>query len=377
MLFLLAMIGTLLVFTCTVSGKAQILDAPTTISTPVATASVPPPGVVACNNSPLLCSRTYDNVTHIGPHNAAFLRDESTGFTVSGNQFFNVSAALSAGFRLVQAQVHIDAGVLRLCHNQCFLLDAGPLVDFLAQIKRWMDANPSEVVTILLVNADNAPASAIGSLFESSGLSTLAYLPPSTGFSATWPTLQSMITARTRLVTFISRLEVDPRFPYLISEFDYIFETAFEVVTPGGFNCSLDRPSSLGSAVAALADDYLGLVNHFLGSRSGLGFVAPDVDSIATTNSPDTVNINSLGTHIERCQREWSRSPTFLLVDFWNMGPAIAAADALNGLQSPSSQIVGRTTIPAQLPLTSAALQMLPGLCRAAAMAAALVYTFA
>ncbi len=34
---------------------------------------------MACNNSPSLCDRTYDNITHAGAQNSALLRDDSNG----------------------------------------------------------------------------------------------------------------------------------------------------------------------------------------------------------------------------------------------------------------------------------------------------------
>ena len=42
---------------------------------------------IACNNSPDLCSRSYSNITQLGAHDSAFLRDASTGFSSSGNQY--------------------------------------------------------------------------------------------------------------------------------------------------------------------------------------------------------------------------------------------------------------------------------------------------
>ena len=41
----------------------------------------------ACNNSPDLCSRSYSSITQLGAHDSAFLRDSSTGFSSSGNQY--------------------------------------------------------------------------------------------------------------------------------------------------------------------------------------------------------------------------------------------------------------------------------------------------
>jgi hypothetical protein len=120
-------------------------------------------GTTACNNSPLLCNRNYNNITHLGAHDSAFLRDSSTSFSTSGNQFYNATIALSAGVRMLQAQVHNLNGTLELCHTSCSLLDGGSLLTFLTAIKTWMDVNPNEIVTLLLVNSDDEDASTFGS----------------------------------------------------------------------------------------------------------------------------------------------------------------------------------------------------------------------
>ncbi|KAH9900568.1 PLC-like phosphodiesterase [Xylariomycetidae sp. FL2044] len=295
-------------------------------------------GTTACNNSPDLCSRSYSNITHMGAHDAAFLRDESTSDSVAGNQYFNATVALNAGLRLLQAQVHDEDGAIELCHTSCSLLDAGTLQDWLSKIKSWMDDNPNEVVTLLLVNSDSKTTAEFGSVFAASGIDTYGYTPTTAG---TWPTLQEMIDAGTRLVTFIASIDADSSYPYLLSEFDYVFETAFEVTSLSGFNCTLDRPSTQGSASAALSAGLLPLVNHFADELLAAGIMIPDVDNIATTNSPSTATQGNLGLHAQTCDQEWGYAPTFMLVDFFNEGPAIDTADNMNGVTSP----VGRKSV--------------------------------
>ncbi|TVY80549.1 PI-PLC X domain-containing protein [Lachnellula suecica] len=296
-------------------------------------------GTTACNNSPDLCNRNYNNITHMGAHDSAFLRDQSTSFTVAGNQFYNATVALSAGIRLLQAQVHNQNGVLELCHTSCVLLDGGSLETFLSAIKAWMDANPNEVVTLLLVNSDDEDASTFGSVFNSTGISTYGYTPTSTtGPVATWPTLQTLITANTRLVTFIASITYDSSYPFLLPEFDFVFETAFGVTSTDGFNCTLSRPTSLDSSASAISAGYMGLLNHFL-DTTGL-ISEPAIDNITTTNAASTSTTGSLGAQGEECASEWGTKPTFMLVDFFNVGPAMDTADQLNGITA-----TGRTTV--------------------------------
>ena len=103
-----------------------------------------PRNITGCNNSPDLCSRSYSDITHLGAHDAAFVRDSSTDYTVSGNQYYNATVALSAGVRLLSAQVHQENGEWHLCHSSCDLLDAGKLSDWLSAIKTWIDGNPND-----------------------------------------------------------------------------------------------------------------------------------------------------------------------------------------------------------------------------------------
>ena len=100
----------------------------------------------ACNNSPHLCNLSYGAITYLGTHNSPFIRDQSTSFSTSGNQYFNVTVQLDAGVRLLQGQLHKDSngGEPRLCHSTCTLMDGGTLANWLSQIKAWMDQHSSE-----------------------------------------------------------------------------------------------------------------------------------------------------------------------------------------------------------------------------------------
>ncbi|KAK3313496.1 PLC-like phosphodiesterase, partial [Apodospora peruviana] len=312
----------------------------TTISTPSTSSSsnlTVTPGT-ACNNSPTLCSRAYDNITHMGAHDSAFLRDASTGNSLAGNQYFNATVALSAGIRLLQGQVHDSAGTLQLCHTSCELLDAGPLQAWLTKIKHWLDddANRNEIVTLLLVNSDNRPVSAYGSAFELSGIASYGFIPPSpsTASDTNWPTLEEMISTNKRLVTFVASLDYNSTdFPYLLSEFTHVFETSFDVTSLSNFSCNLDRPASAGSAENALSQKMMPLMNHFAYTSLTSSIDIPNVSDIDVTNSPSVNKTGALGQHARNCTSSWGQvKPVFVLVDFYDHGPAIETADRLNGV---------------------------------------------
>jgi hypothetical protein len=209
-----------------------------------------------CNNSPDLCKRQYNNITYLGAHDSPFLRDESTGWSLAGNQYFNTTTQLSAGVRLLTAQVQAPDGTgdLHVCHSSCLLLDAGTLSGWLREIKAWMDTNPNEVVTILLVNGAGANASRFATEYASSGLDQYSYIPSSKSATSDWPTLASLIRNGTRAINFVAELEDNDAAPFLMNEFDYVFENSYENTSPSGYSCRVDRPASVaGEASRAIS----------------------------------------------------------------------------------------------------------------------------
>ncbi|KAL2818492.1 PLC-like phosphodiesterase [Aspergillus cavernicola] len=295
----------------------------------------------ACNNAASLCSKSYGDITHLGAHDSPFLRDESTGNSLSGNQYYNTTVQLEAGVRLVTAQVHESDSQWRLCHSTCSLLDAGRLRTWLSEIKDWLDSNPNEVVTVLLVNSDSATASDLHAEFQAADIVDYAYQPTSTSAPSSWPTLQELINDGTRLMTFVASLDDNTAAPYLMDEFTYIFENPYDVTSPSNFSCSPDRPSSVkGDASAAISANMLPLQNHFLYQTILLDYQAPNESYVGTTNAPSGGEGN-LGDSASTCQTAWGRQPAFILVDFFDKGPAIDTVDDLNGVTNP----VGRSNV--------------------------------
>lgn len=157
-----------------------------------------------CNGHAELCDRRYSNVTFVGSHNTAFV-----GFMLADNQAISVEHQLAMGVRLFETQTHRlwrrsddglfingvpydepdeddeDGGgyeedeewsggtdpighpdgdaedftvtvhrdvMIRLCHTRCSIRNAGRLKHFLETIKKFLDANTREVVTLVLTN---------------------------------------------------------------------------------------------------------------------------------------------------------------------------------------------------------------------------------
>ncbi|MCJ1358649.1 MAG: hypothetical protein MMC33_008649 [Icmadophila ericetorum] len=300
----------------------------------------------ACNNSPDLCNKAYSSVTQLGAHDSPFLRDATTDYSESGNQDYNTTVQLESGVRLVTAQVYNNSGSWDLCHTSCALLDAGTLESWLSEIKSWMDANPNDVVTVLLVNSDDAAASDLDGPFQASGITQYAYTPPATTTAlATWPTLQELIDNNTRLVTFVASLSPSSNMvaPYLLDEFTFVFENQFLVANPDNFSCVANRPASVdGNTQLALQENLLPLMNHFLDTVEALDIQVPDFDAIDTTNGES--GIGNLATAADSCAVAYGKNPTFILVDFFDQGPAIDVVDKMNGVTDPVGRLNALTT---------------------------------
>lgn len=259
-----------------------------------------------CNGHPEFCNRTYGNITYVGTHDSYAVGTNN----LAVNQDYDITQQLNDGVRLLQSQVHNNSGVIQLCHTSCLLYNGGPLSDYLTKVKTWMDANPNDVVTLLIVNSDDFPPTEFASVFQAAGLDTLSYAPPSASIPASqWPTLGSMINSGKRLVTFLDASANFASVNYLIDEFTNVWETAYDV-TDTTFNCNVNRTN--GDSTTQMY-----LINHFLDSLV-LGQPTPDVTQANVTNGVS--GTGSLGQQVNTCVAANGRNPNYMLVDFYEYG---------------------------------------------------------
>jgi hypothetical protein len=238
---------------------------------------------------------------------------------------------------MLSAQVHktneSGSEAWHLCHSSCTLLDAGTLESWLSEIKTWMDRNTNDVVTVLIVNSDNATPSELGTIFTSSGIDKLAYTPPSPStIPTTWPTLDRLIGNNTRLMSFITPLgSPSTEYPFLMDQYAFMFENNFENTSPTNYSCNPNRPTNLrGDPAAALQSNRMFIMNHFLYDDSLFGIQVTNVTYAATTNAE--TGLGSLGVAVRNCTGVYGKPPTYVMVDWFNMGPAIQSVDAANGV---------------------------------------------
>ncbi|KAG1810215.1 PLC-like phosphodiesterase [Suillus plorans] len=282
-----------------------------------------------CNGSPDLCTRSFGNVTFVGAHDSYAVGTNN----IFATQDYNITQQLNDGIRMLQMQAHNSSGVIHLCHTSCSLLDGGTLQAYLTTVKAWLDANPNEVLSLLIVNSDTLPPSSYDTVFKAVGLDTMSYSPPSSSLlESNWPTLGSLIDSGTRLITFMDSNANFNSVPYIIDEFTNIWETAYDVTT--SFDCNVNRSNANTPTATSMY-----LINHFLDTLV-LGQPAPDPSQANQTNA--VTGSNSLGEQFSLCTGQQGRNPNFMLVDFYEYGggSVFEVAATANGVTySPATPI--------------------------------------
>ena len=142
-----------------------------------------------------------------------------------------------------------------------------------------------------------------------------------------WPTISELVAANTRLITFLSSGADESVAPFLLNQFNYMFETDFGIEAPDQYGCKPARPHFPGHA-EGYVPPRLSLINHFLYAKF-LGFRYPNATYANTTNGA-AFNVGQLGEHAVRCSQAYGRRPNFLLVDFFNEGDVFAVEHGLN-----------------------------------------------
>ncbi|KAJ5363818.1 uncharacterized protein N7496_009531 [Penicillium cataractarum] len=282
---------------------------------------LPRADATTCNGRSEYCSRSYSNITFVGSHDSAFVGD-----LPQQNQNIDITAQLNMGIRFLQAQTHhslLDDKVLELCHTSCLLEDAGTLKSFLGTVKSFLDANVNEVVTLLLTNGDSVDITEFGSTFSSSGIDSYAFVPSSNPLPiGDWPTIGELISSGKRLVVFLDYGADTSKVDYILDEFAYYFETAYDVTDSSFSSCSIDRPSG------ASASGRMYIVNHFL-DVDILGVKIPDRGAASTTNA--ATGKGSIGAQAAECEALYNRAPNAVLLDFVDKGNVMEAQNQLNG----------------------------------------------
>jgi hypothetical protein len=285
----------------------------TTNSTATSTAAQPS-NTVPCNGYTEFCNRAYSNVTYVAAHNSPFIRPGN----IASNQELEVTSQLNDGIRMLQFQVHDLNGTLQLCHTSCDMLNAGTLEDYLVTVYNWMQANPYDVITILMGNYDVLPPERFVEPVQNSGLLKYAYRPPQVPMALDdWPTLGEMILRQQRLVVMLDYEANQQEIPWLLDEFSQMWENPFSP-TERDFPCDVQRPPDQDRNTSM---NRMYMANQNLNLQvaiAGISLLIPASNFLNETNAPE--GFGSAGRSVDTCIGDWDRPPNFILVDYYNVG---------------------------------------------------------
>lgn len=309
-----------------------------------------------CNGYPQLCDRRLDEVVFAGTHNSMSAAD-SPGWLIA-NQDRDVEQQLTDGIRLFKISTHYavqdSAGGVHtniaaegtnvnrvaskldprarlalqrlslalspgsvsgrkrdiwLCHTLCEL-GATRFVDFLGEIRRFLDRHPNQV--LILFDEDYVSEPDLQRAFQRAKLlDRLAVLrrdqPP--------PTLGDLIRSRHNILVFAQK-PISGRFAWNTSAFSFwIQDTPLGAQKPSQFTCKFSR---------GLPSGRLLMLNNW----------ADLFPPRASPNEP-LVKRSFILARARQCVQQRGVVPNLILTDYYNRGDVIGAVAALNGVSGP------------------------------------------
>jgi hypothetical protein len=339
-------VAVVLVVALTGLAMALVLPGPRAAAVPVAGE----PG--GCNGLRAMCERRLDQVVFAATHNS-YAAAEEPGWLFA-NQRFGIARQLRDGIRALLVDVHLGApdprsGRIRtdlqaegsdrnkvarelspaalrtadrlvgragvgkpvgrrrpyLCHTLCEL-GAEPLDEQLGILRRFLAANPREVV--LLFVEPYVPVATIEQALRDASLLSQAATPDP---DAPLPTLGELVAANTRLVVLAEEDGGEP--PWYLDGFALVQDTPLGATRPAQLSCARFR---------GRPDSPLLMLNHWI----------PPFPPSVTRNQ--RIGGSFLRRMIGRCERERSMLPNLIAVDFYERTHVVEIARELNAEQS-------------------------------------------
>ncbi|KAF9411763.1 hypothetical protein BGZ94_001242 [Podila epigama] len=276
----------------------------------------------ACNGYAALCAKPYNQLVSACAHNAYAVSPKNAA-SLAANQNNNIPTQLEDGIRAFMLDAYnLPSGAtndIALCHSSCALLDGGLLSTALGQIKSFMDKNPNEVITILWENSQNLAPEHFQAVYEAAGLVRLSHTQ-AVG-DTTWPTLTQMIASGKRLVSFIDS-GASASVPWLMSEYDFVFETPYSIMKGSPYPCTIDRPKDQRKQLYVL--------NHFVSGQLTLGSNVIPIPQGAIAN---ITNADELADHVKNCKTTFKQVANFIAVDFYDKGDIFKVVAEANNVK--------------------------------------------
>ncbi len=187
------------------------------------------------------------------------------------------------------------------CHSLCEIgaLDA---VTELQAIRGWLEANPREVLVVIV--QDGTEPADTAAMFEAAGMVDLLLVQP---VGAPFPTLGEMIDGNTRVFVMVE--EDASGAEWLHPAFELSQETPYSFSSADEFVCTENRGDPASTML---------LVNHFI--------------TLARASNRTINDRDVLLPRAEACAEERGLHPNLLAVDFVSQGDVFAVVDELNGV---------------------------------------------
>ena len=275
----------------------------------------------ACNGLLILCLRTYDNVTFPETHNAFSTHQDGIYYPAS-NHRTGLDAQWDAGMRAFMIDTHYQIlgderiETVRLCHGDddygfspCTYGNVNSIA-WLSSLHQKMEQNPRDIVTLLVENY--VQPDHLLAIFEQSNLYDKVFFHK---MNSPWPTLQEMIDKNTTLVVFWEQAK-DASHPWIHDFLTHSWATNYAEENTEDMNCDILRGD--------IEQDVFHM-NNWLRGPTGLS---------DPSRGEEANNVDFLIQRSTECWQQHGKRPTFIAVDWWEDGDVVAAAKAINELES-------------------------------------------